>query len=211
MSMETNWMEKNNEQTREKIIQIATILLNLSGILLLAYFLYYANREGIFRSETRMAEFIHKFGPWAPFVVIFYLALQVVIPMLPSEVLLIINPFLFGNLRGFLISYIGILIGSALAFLISKRYGIRFLDLFLDKRINRFFDKIRNSEHFIRNIMLAYLLPGPPDDYLTYFAGTSSMSLKTFMLIIIPCKIPNLILYNFGFSSLISFIMNRIH
>ena len=209
--MENHWMEKNNEQTKKKIIQIASLLLNLSGICLLAYFLYYANREGIFRSETKMAEFIQQFGPWAPYIVIFYLALQVVIPMLPSEALLIINPFLFGNLRGFLISYIGILIGSALAFEISKRYGSKVLDLFLDKRVNQFFDKIRNSEHFNRNIALAYLLPGPPDDYLTYFAGTSPMSLKTFMLIIIPCKIPNLILYNFGFSSLISLIMSRIH
>jgi uncharacterized membrane protein YdjX (TVP38/TMEM64 family) len=209
--MESDWMEKSNDQIRGKILRIISLLLNLSGICLLAYFLYYANREGIFRSEEKMAEFIQEFGSWAPFVVIFYLALQVVIPMLPSEALLIINPFLFGNLRGFLISYVGILIGSALAFLVSKRYGIRFLDLFLDKRINRFFDKIRNSKHFNRNIMLAYLIPGPPDDYLTYFAGTSPMSLKTFMLIIIPCKIPNLILYNFGFCSLISFIMSRVH
>ena len=35
-----------------------------------------------------MAEFIQEFSPWALFVVIFYLALQVVIPVLTSRALL---------------------------------------------------------------------------------------------------------------------------
>lgn len=35
-----------------------------------------------------MAEFIQEFSPWALFVVIFYLALQVVIPVLTSGALM---------------------------------------------------------------------------------------------------------------------------
>lgn len=203
-------MHDSKEKLNKNIIQAVSIFLNICGVVLIVLFLYYGYRRGIFKSEAQMAEFIQQFGTWAPFVVIFYLALQVVIPMLPSEAVLILNPFLFGNLRGFLYSYIGIMLGSAAGFLVSKRYGGRLMNLFLDNRINQFFDKIRNSKHFYRNLALAYLLPGLPDDYLTYFAGTSSISLKTFLLIIAPCKIPNLILYNFGFSSLINLIMSRI-
>lgn len=208
--MEQYWMHDSKEKLNKNIIQAVSIFLNICGVVLIVLFLYYGYRRGIFKSEAQMAEFIQQFGTWAPFVVIFYLALQVVIPMLPSEAVLILNPFLFGNLRGFLYSYIGIMLGSAAGFLVSKRYGGRLMNLFLDNRINQFFDKIRNSKHFYRNLALAYLLPGLPDDYLTYFAGTSSISLKTFLLIIAPCKIPNLILYNFGFSSLINLIMSRI-
>jgi len=124
--------------------------------------------------------------------------------------MLVVSPLLFGAFRGFLYSYIGILIGSVIAFLLAKRYGQVVLSIFVNEKYRQIFNNYTSKKQFTINFALMIFLPGFPDDYLTYLAGTTSMSLRTFLIIIVPCKIPGILLYSLGIPSLYKYISKHI-
>jgi uncharacterized membrane protein YdjX (TVP38/TMEM64 family) len=193
-----------------KRIQIAlNVLKVLSGVLILIMAIY-GYRNNLFTSQENLTHFIKRFGAWGPFILTVYIAIQVIIPVLPGSLMLVVSPLLFGAFRGFLYSYIGILIGSVLAFLLAKRYGQVVLSIFVNEKYRQIFDKYTSKKQFTINFALAIFLPGFPDDYLTYLAGTTSMSLRTFLIIIVPCKIPGILLYSLGIPSLYKYISKHI-
>lgn len=64
---------------------------------------------------------------------------QVVVPILPGGISCLAGVLLYGPWTGFLLNYIGICIGSAAAFGISKTLGrAAFEKLFAEKQIRKF-------------------------------------------------------------------------
>ena len=203
-------MEISINPRLNKRIQIAlNVLKVLSGALILMMAIY-GYRNNLFTSQENLTHFIKRFGVWGPLILTVYIAIQVIIPVLPGSLMLVVSPLLFGAFRGFLYSYIGILIGSVIAFLLAKRYGQVVLSIFVNEKYRQIFNNYTSKKQFTINFALMILLPGFPDDYLTYLAGTTSMSLITFLIIIVPCKIPGILLYSLGIPSLYKYISKHI-
>lgn len=194
---ETN---QNKLKTLETIGQIVSVVM-------IILFIVYGLNQDLFSSEERFAAWVTGFGIWAPIALTFYVGFQVVIPMLPGSTVLILGPILFGPIQGFLYSYTGIIIGSVISFLIAKRYGTIIMSYILNEKNQKIFDRIIGGENFERNYIWTVLLPGFPDDYLSYLAGTTNMSLATFISIILPAKVPLLLLYSYGFNSAFKFLL----
>ena len=203
-------MEISINPRLNKRIQIAlNVLKVLSGALILMMAIY-GYRNNLFTSQENLTHFIKQFGVWGPLILTVYIAIQVIIPVLPGSLMLVVSPLLFGAFRGFLYSYIGILIGSVIAFLLAKRYGQVVLSIFVNEKYRQIFNNYTSKKQFTINFALMIFLPGFPDDYLTYLAGTTSMSLRTFLIIIVPCKIPGILLYSLGIPSLYKYISKHI-
>ena len=60
-----------------------------------------------------------------------------------------------------------------------------------------------SSAHFTRAFALAIALPVAPDDLLCYIAGTTRMTWRTYVAIILLCKPWALIAYGLGVSALL--------
>jgi uncharacterized membrane protein YdjX (TVP38/TMEM64 family) len=200
--MEQSFIERN-----EKKIKVFLNIIQWVFLAGLVVFVFYGIRIGIFTSEEKLTNWISGFGIWAPLILTLYTALQVFIPMLPGGSVLVISPILFGPIRGFLFSYTGIILGSVIAFWIAKRYGPLIMSYILNEKNQKYFDQIMNSRNFARTFALMILLPGPPDDYITYLAGSTNMSFGTFISIILPCKVPLLLVYSYGISSVFKLIL----
>ncbi len=74
--------------------------------------------DGRFESAETFQEYIKGFGLFAPIVLIVLQALQVIFPILPGFLGCAVGAVLFGSLGGFWCNYIGISVGSILAFLL---------------------------------------------------------------------------------------------
>lgn len=164
-------------------------MLSLFGLLLSIVVAVVGIRKGIFTSQEMMQKTVKNFGVAGPVIFILLQIVQVVFPILPGGISCLAGVLLFGAVRGFLYNYIGICLGSFLAFALSKNFGRPLLvRLFNQKLIEKYDGWTVQENHFEKLFSLAIFLPVAPDDFLCYLAGTTTMSWKKYVAIILLGK-----------------------
>ncbi|MDO5425962.1 MAG: TVP38/TMEM64 family protein [Eubacteriales bacterium] len=176
-------------------MNIATAL-GVTGMLL---FVFYGCKTGIFSSREAMEAFLRPFGFWAPLVFTVIQAVQVVVPIIPGGVSCLAGVVLFGSVWGFVYNYVGICIGSLLAFLLAKRYGRPLVQSIVSERAYTKYSKwLDGGKKFDWLFAAAIFFPFAPDDLLCYLAGLTKMSVKRFVTIILLAKPASIALYSMG-------------
>lgn len=166
-------------------------------------FLIYGWNTGIFSSQSALSNYIAKFGPWAPIVFVGFQVVQVIVPILPGALGCVVGVIAFGPFYGFLYNYVGICVGSILAFLISKKYGRSCLEsMFSEKTYGKYLGWLNKGKKFDWFFAGAIFLPIAPDDLLCYIAGLTKMTFLKFTCIIILCKPASIYLYSMGITNL---------
>ena len=128
---------------------------------------------------------------------------QVVVPVLPGGLGCLVGVVLFGPMMGFVYNYVGICIGSLLAFAVARNCGRPLLSLlFSEKLIAKYSDWTERNDRFARLFALAIFFPVAPDDFLCYLAGTTSMTWRRFTTIILLGKPLSIALYSLGLTVL---------
>lgn len=142
-----------------------------------------------FTSVEEFQEYMDRFGIWGPLVLTLFQAFQVVVPVLPGYLGCAAGAVAFGPVVGFTCNYIGISIGSIIAYYVARKYGIDIvLSMFSEKMYDKWSKRIEKSKSYDWFLFLATLLPLFPDDFLCYFSGLIRMSARKFIWIIIIGK-----------------------
>lgn len=145
--------------------------------------------------EMRVAEW----GLWAPLGIALLKISTLVVAPLGGLPLYIISGALFGTYKGFLICFISDIVGSAICFLLSRKYGSKVLGFFVGED-NR--DKVLKVVGLIGTPKLflkarVALFNGP--EFVAYAAGLSSINFWIFLIIQSAIFIPiDFILVLFG-------------
>lgn len=185
----------------------STKLLTILATVLLCFSIFYLGQNHYLSDPDRMQALLEQMGALAPIAFIVIQIIQVIIPIIPGGVSSGIGIMVFGPVTGFIYNYIGLLIGSYIAFKIVKIYGKDFILKITDqKTYDKYIGWLNKGKKFERLFALAILLPGFPDDLLCMIAGLTHMSTKKFMMINILCKPAGLILYSYGIKELLVFI-----
>lgn len=126
-----------------------------------------------------------------------------VFPIFPGGVSCLAGVVLYGPWMGFVFNYTGICIGSAAAFGISRNLGkAAFGKMFSEKQIKRYEAWTRKNGKFLKLFAAAIFFPVAPDDLLCYLAGTTAMTWKQFLAIILLGKPFSIALYSMGLTKL---------
>lgn len=164
------------------------IIIVLVFVILLVLFLkeLFAQK---FTSVEEFQEYMDRFGIWGPLVLTLFQAFQVVVPVLPGYLGCAAGAVAFGPVVGFTCNYIGISIGSIIAYYVARKYGIDIvLSMFSEKMYDKWSKRIEKSKSYDWFLFLATVLPLFPDDFLCYFSGLIRMSARKFIWIIIIGK-----------------------
>ncbi len=157
----------------------------------LAVFLFILVQTGFFdiiRDEEKFKDFLERSGNWMAILFVVLQFLQVVVLPIPSAVTVVAGAALFGPLAGSLLSLLGIVIGSLIAFLIGRYAGYRVVAWLVGKEtLDKWLKKIKGKDKLLLSAM--FLLPVFPDDVLCFVAGISSMSLPLFLGVIIVSRV----------------------
>jgi len=124
--------------------------------------------------------------------------LQVFIALIPGELLESAAGFIFGPLVGTALCYLGIALASTLVFLLTRRFGVRLVEVFVSReKINqlRFLNTAKKRDLLI---FLVFFIPGTPKDLLTYFVGLTDIKLHVFLAISLAARIPSVVSSTFG-------------
>lgn len=168
-----------------KKIRIISLCIILTLLIILLKIIL--NNE--FTSVEDFQTYIDRFGIAGPFVLTFFQAFQVVVPVLPGYFGCIVGSIAFGPTVGFLCNYIGISAGSIISYFLARKYGIKIVNLmFSEKSYNKWRKKIEKSKSYERFLFIATVLPLFPDDFLCYFSGLIKMNRRKFIWIIILGK-----------------------
>ncbi len=184
------------------IIAIMVLILLITVTVLAKLFL-----TGNINSVNDLQEYMKKFGVFAPIVFTLFQAAQVVVPVLPGFLGCIAGPVMFGTFTGFLCNYIGISIGSIIAFFLARKFGIDIVLLMFSKETyDKWSGKLTNSKYYDIFLFVATLLPVFPDDFFCYFSGLIKMNWKKFVWIIILGKPWCILAYSLLSETLVRYV-----
>ena len=105
---------------------------------------------------------------------------QVVIPPIPAEIIVIAAGKLYGVFLTTLVAGSGLYIGSLLVYFFGKWIRRRFTHLFKKERVSKVVEKLKEHETLILWIRI---LPYNPSDLISYAAGILHIPKKKFVLI----------------------------
>lgn len=138
---------------------------------------------------------ILSYGTLAPMISIILMTTQSVFPFVPGIIMTITNAWLFGWYLGTVYSCIGALLGAILDFMIARWYGQMIVCPWIKKE---YADKI--NDYINRNgviaIFITRLIPFVPFKLISYSAGLSNVSLKSFIFVTGIGQIPGIAAYS---------------
>jgi uncharacterized membrane protein YdjX (TVP38/TMEM64 family) len=145
--------------------------------------------EGIYSSSDKLSKFLQSLGPYSPAVFVLLQILQVVAAPFPGELTGVAGGYVYGETMGFVLSMVGLAIGSWVAFELASILGRPFVERFVSQEVLQKFDFLTTNAGVVICFLL-FLIPGFPKDYLCYLLGLSRMKLSTFLIVSIIGRIP---------------------
>ena len=122
--------------------------------------------------------------------------LQVVIFIIPGDIVNATGGFLFNIYIGSILSFIGVVLGSIIAFYVSRLLGYNFVNKFIKKeKIEKIVYFFNNNTGFV-SLFIFCNLPFVPKDILMYCAGLTPLKAKRTFLIYCFSRIPGIIIWN---------------
>lgn len=154
-----------------------------------------------FDSVESLQAYMKEFGIAAPLVLTLFQAIQVVVPVLPGYLGCAAGAIAFGSMSGFWCNYIGISLGSIIAYFLARRYGMNIvLAMFPESQYIKWSKRIARSKSYGLFLFVATLLPLFPDDFLCYLSGLMKMNSRKFIWIIILGKPWCILAYSIAFG-----------
>lgn len=177
----------------------------INGLLIAAFtflFFWILFRYGdyltyLLKDPAKFEKWILGFGAKGVLVFILIQVLQVVIFIIPGEVVQIAGGYLYGAVLGSLYSLIGITIGSVLCFAIARLLGYEFVRGMLSEDKLKKFDYIINNKKGELGLFIVFLMPGLPKDALSYVAGLTPVRFINYFLITALARLPGIIISSY--------------
>ena len=151
---------------------------------------------------------IDSMGVYGPILGSLFIVLESIIPPLPLFVFITINFIAFGNVIGFIISWICTIIGCLISYFLVKK----FLRNFVVKKIKNI-DLLTKCMNYIENLSLTKItvilsIPFTPAFMMNIAAGLVNMNFKKFFIAILISKIFLVYFWGFVGTSLVESFQN---
>ena len=193
---------KAGQKTGKKKQSKAPLLIGLALIAVLvgSYFVFPGFQDGaneafdVITSEDqdRIQKWVKQFGALGPIVLIFSMAVQMFMLIVPNILLFIISIICYGPVWGSLISLAGVTASSTLGYFIGKKLGPHAIDRFVSQNTQ---DKIGVFiERYGAKAVAIMRLSSLSSDALGFVAGILEMSYKKYILATLSGILPVIIL-----------------
>jgi uncharacterized membrane protein YdjX (TVP38/TMEM64 family) len=132
----------------------------------------------LFSDRERLQQTVEGAGPLAPVVYVLFLAAQAVVAPLPAPALAFAGGYVFGTAGGFVLTWLGVLLGGTICFWLSRLFGRGFVESSdRAKKLDRHVE-----EHGGIMIFVLRLIPLISFDAISYAAGLTCISFWRFFL-----------------------------
>ena len=176
---------------KRQLLSPLTALILIGGTVVLIFIVVWFRTElwdaalagyAFLSDRDAVQDFIASYGGWAPLIFVLFQFLQVIVAPVPGEATGFIGGYLFGPFAGFCFSSVGLALGSYANFMIGRFLGETYIrKLIPPKLIDRFEPVLKRQGVFV--LMLLFIFPGFPKDYLCLLLGVTTLPIKVFLVI----------------------------
>lgn len=188
-------MEHRGKRKRWKNILYILKLLLLVGIaVVLPAIVYVAHPEIIneFNSLDKVNQMLAQYHTASTFIYVGAQVLQIVICVIPGQMLQFAAGYAYSFWMGFGLSILGIGLGTTLSFYLARLLGKDAMHMiFGEERITHFITLLSSKKAYIV-IFILYLIPGFPKDLITYAAGVSEIQIRPYLILSLIGRSPAL-------------------
>lgn len=127
--------------------------------------------------------------------------LQIVLAFLPGEPIELASGYAFGFWEGTAACLVASTVGSSLVYWAVRRWGWKVMGLFFTREQFERFSWLKDARKLELIMLVIFLIPGTPKDYLTYFAGLTRMRFGAVLAIATVGRIPSIATSTFAASA----------
>lgn len=178
----------------KKVFRMIGLFSIILSVLLVSYLI---GKLDIFHNPTILSQMIKNHIFWGSLVFFCFQIFQVVVPIVPGGITTVVGFLTFGPFLGFFLNTLGIFLGSAILFLLVRKYGRPFVSLFINDSQMEKYERKLASKTYERFFILNMLSPIAPADIMIMITGLSRISFRRFILIVVICRPISIILYSY--------------
>jgi len=163
------------------------------ALLLGAVFVFRESLLSVFRDREAIRLWIRESGQWGWAAFMALQMFQVVVFIIPGELVQIAGGYIFGLWGGTALSLAGITLGSLFNFAIGRLLGRPFVEALFKKDKLEAIERVTASGKAAAGFFLLFVIPGIPKDALCYLAGVSKLSWPVFFGISMIGRMPGIL------------------
>lgn len=165
---------KNNLFLKLILIVSVPVLLWSSRAGIAAAWTWFSNLESVTTSMEHA-------GAWGPVALSVLFVLQVFLAFIPGQVMMVACGYLYGFWGGFLISWLSLVIGGEMAYILARKFGRPFAERWIAPEILSRWDKAAAGQG-IGFFAIMLVMPLVPNDAMCYVAGLGTISHRRFVV-----------------------------
>lgn len=155
-------------------VLVVLVLLWFYRDLLQHTFAWFGDREEVIHTMQNA-------GIRGPAILGILFVLQVFLAFIPGQALMVASGFLYGFWGGFLISWLSLVLGGELAFILARHYGWNFAEKWISSSILERWDQAAKGQG-IAFFAITLVMPLLPNDAMCYVAGLGRISRLRFSI-----------------------------
>jgi uncharacterized membrane protein YdjX (TVP38/TMEM64 family) len=132
-----------------------------------------------FGSRDAVSASMDQIGIWGPLVLFILFVLQVFLAFIPGQALMVACGYLYGFWGGFLLSWLSLVAGGELAFVLARLYGRAFAEKWIAPNTLARWDRAAQGQG-ISFFTISLVMPLMPNDAMCYVAGLGKISHRRF-------------------------------
>ncbi|NCB33313.1 MAG: TVP38/TMEM64 family protein [Erysipelotrichia bacterium] len=156
------------------------------------------------QEPAQFKAYIAGLGPYGWLIFMGMIILQVIVAVIPGGPFQIASGYVYGAIWGTVLCDIATTLGSLFVFLLVRKFGLSFIELFFAKEKIESVKILKSTEKQNFLIFLLFLIPGTPKDLLSYLVGLTDMKISTWLLITSAGRLPAILLSTLSGSALSS-------
>ena len=147
------------------------------------------------KNPRYIREYLASFGSAGFLVYVLIQAIHVIIVIIPGDIFNICGGFVYGIPLGFALSFTGMMLGTVIAFYISRFFGYDVVCMFIAKEKIEKLSGILNSTKGTIGLFIICSIPFIPKDLLIYVAGLTPVKASRLFLVYGLSRIPGTLIW----------------
>ena len=127
-------------------------------------------------------------------IMIVVCAIQVMIALIPGELVEIAAGYAFGSFLGAIYCLVGILLGSCIVIWLTRKLGRKFIESLCPREKIDSISFIKDQKKLNTIVALVFFIPGTPKDLITYAIALTGMKIPAYIIITSVARLPSILI-----------------
>ncbi len=176
---------------KKNMIKIISFIVYVIAIIIMAIIVIPLIKN--YKNPQDFKAFINSMGPWGFLMMLFVQVAQIIVALIPGELVEFVAGTIYGWFGGMLFCLLGIALGQFIIFKTVKHFGKDFVDKVAGSNTLNKFKFLQDEKRLKTIIFLLFFIPGTPKDLITYAVPFTKISLRDFLILTILARIPSVV------------------